>query len=346
VSYFNGIYHLYDLGTIELKELIVSMMYLLRWLGYAMIFFFLSNEIKTKEEIKKWFIYLMWIAFFTAILGFLQLIFYPDFFEMFVLYGWDPHNGRLLGTFFDPNLMGSFLALNITVLLGVIMFINKNRKWYLILLAILVIALALTLSRTAYVSLVGGFLLLSIFKSRISLLIGIVVILVGVGFNPTIFNRISQGVSLDDSAIKHIESWVDGKNIISAYPVLGVGYNFLPSVYEDLALIDEWDVNNKSGIENSLFTVWVTTGIIGLLAYLLIWGTVFIESFINTSSKNLPLFLRGLNFGIMGGLISILLSSMFVNSLFFSYIVVYMWFFAAFVMITSAIRKSKPIQKI
>jgi len=341
ISYLNGIYHLYNLGTIELKELIVSLMYLFRWLGYATIFFFLTNEIKTSKEIKKWFIYLMWITFFTAILGFLQLIFYPDFFEMFVKYGWDPHKGRLLGTFFDPNLIGSFFAMNITVLLGVVMFIKKERKWFMWLIAILVIALALTLSRSAYIALVGGFLLLSIFKSRVSLVIGLTVLIIGIGLNPTIFNRISQGVSIDDSAAKHIESWVDGKNIISAYPLLGVGYNFLPSVYDDLALIDEWDVNNKSGIENSLFTVWVTTGLFGLLAYLLIWGTVFIESFKNSTSKSLSPFIRGLNFGIMGGLISILLSSMFVNTLFFSYIVIYLWFFAAFVIISTNLKKNK-----
>jgi len=79
LSFFNGIFHLYNLGNIELKEIVVSLMYLLRWFGYALIYFVLCDEIKDIQNIKYWFKWLNWILFFTAIFGFLQLIFILTF---------------------------------------------------------------------------------------------------------------------------------------------------------------------------------------------------------------------------------------------------------------------------
>jgi len=259
---------------------------------------------------------------------------------MFVKYGWDPHKDRLLGTFFDPNLIGAFFTLGISLILGVILHEKKKNKWLIALMLITVLALALTLSRSAYIALMGGFAVITLLKSRKIFISGVIIILLGIAFNPTISNRISQGVSIDDSASKHIESWVDGIHIISLFPVLGVGYNMLPSVYSDLALVDEWDVNNRSGIENSLFTVWVTTGILGLLSYLFIWISVFVQAYKNWNNKKLSEFIRGLNLGALGGIVAVFLSSVFVNVLFFSYIVIFLWFISAFVMLSANLKKT------
>jgi len=334
ISFFNGIYHLYDLGTLELKEVITSFLYLMRWIGYACIFFSLHERIKeNKKERNYWLNWLVIITFATSILGFLQLIFYPDFFDMFVNYGWDPHKNRLLGTFFDPNLIGSFLAFNATVFIGILLHSKnlKKNKWLIFVTTISLIAMVLTLSRTSYIAFLGGFVIITLLKSRKILIIGLMCMLAGLLLNPTVFERISQGVTIDDSAQKHIESWVDGANLIKSYPILGIGYNMLPSVYDDLALVDEWDVNNRSGIENSFFTIWVTTGIIGLLSYLYIYLILIIKSYKNWQNKKLSNNYRGLNLGILGGIIALIISSAFVNSLLFSYIVVFFWFYSSLI---------------
>jgi len=332
ISFLNGFIHLYDLGQIKFMEIFTAFLYLIRWVGYAGIFFVLCDEIKSFRNISNWFKILMWICLFTTILGFLQLIIYPDFFVMFVKYGWDPHKDRLLGTFFDPNLIGAFFALNICVLLGVLLHIKKHKKLLWLLFIAMLIALFLTLSRSGYVALIGGFFVISLLKSRKLLLIGILVIILGVALNPRVFDRISQGVSMDDSASKHMDSWIDGIHIIRSYPLLGVGYNMLPSVYDDLALVNEWDIHNRSGIENSIFTVWVTTGLFGVISYMLIGIIAITTAYTNWKNKNLPEKIRGLNLGILGGIFALILSSMFVNVLLFSYIVVYLWFYFAFIM--------------
>jgi putative inorganic carbon (hco3(-)) transporter len=337
ISYLNGIFHLEFFGEIQLKELVVSLMYLARWFGYATIFFLLCDEIKTQLDLNDWIVWLKWIMFITAIFGFLQLIFYPDFFEMFVNYGWDPHNGRLLGTFFDPNLIGAFLAMNIVFMLGIALFNKENNKLDYFLIMVLLVALVLTLSRSAYLGLFFGFIVITLIKSRKLLITGIFVMLIGILLNPTVFDRISQGIAIDDSAEKHIESWVDGIHLIQSFPFLGIGYNMLPSIYDDLALVDEWDVNNRSGIENSLFTIGVTMGILGVVIYIWLWLSVVIKALKNAQNEKMAPFLRGVNFGVFGGLIAVFVCSIFVNTLFFSYIVIYMWFFASFVYLTPSL---------
>src|SRR3990172_7606327 len=91
-------------------EVISGSLYFFRFLAYQMIFFLAQTSIK---NIKQIFFIVLGSGAILSILGFIQLIIFPDFSSMTPA-GWDPHIGRLLSTWFDPNLLGGlfgFLAL-------------------------------------------------------------------------------------------------------------------------------------------------------------------------------------------------------------------------------------------
>ena len=84
------------------------------------------------------------------------------------LEGWDPHIGRLLSTWFDPNFIGGFLGfiLSITIALGLYYWKEKRTKLALVLGIIGfigLIALYLTYSRSGYLTLMAGLGMLTFF---------------------------------------------------------------------------------------------------------------------------------------------------------------------------------------
>ncbi len=325
LSWISGLLVIYFTGGIEGKEFITSFMYLGRYIFYACIGLITFDSIKKRGDLDFW-MKIFSLIFFGVILGgFIQRIFWPDFFQFFVLYGWDPHQDRLLGSFFDPNFIGSFLAMNILLFLSLVLHGSKRKGWYILLILLGVVALALTLSRSAYLAFVIGFIFLTALRARWLLVTGLITMVLVVANVPTILDRISQGVSVDESSQKHVESWHTAWEIFRAYPVLGVGYNHLGTVQEDLSLVDEWDVNNRSGFENSFLSVAVYSGFVGLFFFLFFWGAFLVHSFRSVFDRRLSRFEQGLSLGIATSIIVSVVSALLINTLFFAFVLVELW---------------------
>jgi len=126
-----------------------------------------------------------------AVLGFMQLKFFGNFFELGMhLRGWDPHIGRLLSTWFDPNFIGGYLSfiLSIVIALGLYFHHKHNKKWFYLMAAISVfglVALYLTYSRSAYLALIVSLGILALMKSRKLLIVGALVIALGFSSSPS-----------------------------------------------------------------------------------------------------------------------------------------------------------------
>ena len=83
-------------------------LYLLRFIIYSATFYLAFHLVKSKILSLNEFLTLIKITSITlAVLGFVQLIFYPDLGVLSDL-GYDPHKYRLFSTFLDPNLLGTF----------------------------------------------------------------------------------------------------------------------------------------------------------------------------------------------------------------------------------------------
>ena len=296
------------------------------------VYFLIKNEYIEGKYVRDKFIF--W-AFIAVLAGFIQLIILPDF--SFMTYsGWDPHQNRLLSTFFDPNYFGVFIVL----LMSVVSFrITKKIYWPIIVIFSLSwAALYLTFSRSAWLA---GAIALPIafwYKSwKISLLV--LAIFIALALVPSRLNdRIAQSRSFfsrdlfssqakdldqidlkdrDPSASARTISLKKGWEIAKRNWLIGAGYNFYGYELKNLNLSKENDSNGLSGqgSDSSLLNIFATTGIIGLAIFIWLIALVLIKLWKlwrNTQPGG----------GLLGFLVAYLIASFFNNSLFYMLILI------------------------
>lgn len=278
---------------------------------------------------------------FISLLGFLQLKFFPSFLELgMYLEGWDPHIGRLLSTWFDPNFIGGYLAfiLAIAIAIGLYFRRKKNQKWFLVMAVISVIGLAalyLTFSRSGYLALLIALAVLAFFKSRKLIVAAFLIALLAFSFSPRVQERTVEAVDsgkalfgldsqkpLDPTAELRVWSWSFAWEMIQDHPWLGVGYGRY--AYEinhrGHGLLSDHSVG---GSDSSLLTIWAQTGLFGFLSALAIGFIAAITAIKRIWKKND--FRSYLNSGLLAGFAGVFVHSIFVNSLLFPLMMVYLW---------------------
>ena len=317
---------LLSLYRYEAKEVVVASFYLLRFIVYAFLSIIALNE---KIKPYKLFLFLLIIALALSALGFFQFVFFPDFSSM-ETFGWDPHIGRLLSTWFDPNFMGGFLSFALLLLLN-ILFDKKLRKteriFFILSAIILFVALVLTFSRSAYVMFIVGIFLTGLRAPKM-LLVFLSLSLLFYLFIPRMQERVndlagsmfafatnSYDYGLDETAKLRVASWEESLSLFSAHPLLGIGYDTM--LYEKLNRGDITDptIHSGSGADSSLLTILVTTGIIGFLSFVWIMFTLFVIPYKTFRQKTSPPFVKNFALGFIIALIALLVHSFFVNSL-------------------------------
>lgn len=276
-----------------------------------------------------------------VILGFLQLKYFPSFLELgLYLDGWDPHIGRLLSTWFDPNFIGGYLAFLLPVSLSLALYYKRHKQWgFAVILGLLsmlaLVALYLTYSRSGYLALILGLGILTFFESR-KLLIALVIFLVlGFSVSTRVQERTMEAVDsakgligldsqkpLDPTAALRVYSWKFAIEIIADYPLLGAGFGRY--AYEinqrGHGLLSD---HSSGGSDSSLLTIWAQTGIFGLLAYLSIGFVAAVTAVHRIWKKNN--FDSYLLLGLLSGFAGIMLHSFFVNSLLYALMMTYLW---------------------
>jgi O-antigen ligase len=269
-------------------------------------------------------IYLL-VTFVVAVLGFFQIIIIPDFAQLAAEGGWDPHQYRLLSTFFDPNFVGGFFVVGLNFVLAALLFKTKlKERPALVLFAVtLTLAILLTLSRSSYLALFLSIFIFASLRSR-KLFLGISgFLLVLFLLLPPVQVRLIQTVGFDDSARARVVSWQNALQIARDNPILGVGFNsyrFTQDRY-GFFIVDPTGGHSGSGADSSLLLILATTGIVGLASYLsILWG-FFKEAY---SKRNT---VYGLAFLVSIG--ALLIHSQFVNSLLYPQIMEIFWFTAA-----------------
>lgn len=333
------------------EEMLASGFYIIRWIEYAGIYFVVQDMAKDKDNkerslrdlnIERFILGFLATGFTISILGFIQLQVFPDFSPM-AQYGWDPHQGRLLSTWFDPNFLGGFFILVLLVCVNIILLYWKNKKpntrdvlvCTSILLAtpIVFIAFILSYSRSSYaaffLAIIVNIVLYIIIESKKGrlmkvLLVGAAILFVSVAVVivfPRAQERIQGARNIDVTAQARIESWKQAWQSIEDNYIIGVGYNTLRYTRS----ISTSTLHSASGTDSSLLTVWLTTGIIGLVAYLIILSSIFKKSFFAFYNKNNPRSTRALGLSLLASVIALLVHSMFVNSLLYPHIMLSLW---------------------
>lgn len=304
---------LVNLSVFGFKESLVGSLYLIRWLFYAGIYFVVF-DLRKKLDWLKWRhqpYSLLILGSAIAIFGLVQYFLWPNFKALETL-NWDPHFYRLVGTFFDPGFTGLILALNLFLI--IIFWLESKNKWFLILGFVNYLALALTYSRASWLVFLLGAGLILLSKKAFKLLIGMGILLVVTFFllpRPAgEGGKIERTYTINARLVNYQQSLTIAKD----HPFLGVGFNNYRYAQRDYGFLsfDEWQTNHAgAGADNSFLLVLATTGIFGFLAYLWLWGRILKEN-----KKNIL---------IVVSLLAIIIHSLFLNSLFYPWIMAWLW---------------------
>lgn len=307
-----------------------SILYWVRLAAYmSLLFPLIDYRSQDPERVDNQLWYMVFIsAIILSILGFIQLILFPDF-SFMAQYGWDPHQGRLLSTWYDPNFLGGFLGLAAIIILSrVLVFLRENKVWdnknktlllsWMMGLGIVFIALMLTYSRSALLAFLIGVTIVTILISRRTFFLVLIILSLIVISNPRLQTRIQGAIQVDVTASLRIQSWLDTLDDIERNPIWGIGYNTIK--YQTIV---PSELNSASGRDSSLLTLWLTGGIIGLALFVLIIGNSLLRAWQKISKSGLE---RVWGVSIIAGLILILVHSMFVNSIFFPHILIFILF--------------------
>lgn len=299
-------------------EYFTSLSYTLRFFSYLFFGWLVYSNIfpEISKSTNKIIIY---SGFILASLGILQFIFYPNL-DFLALNGWDPHYLRTASTFLDPNFLGGYLAL-ILLILTVPHIDPIPSRWRKVFFLPVYIALITTFSRGALFVFIISFCVSAILHKSFKIAIITAVLAVGFGIGFVVYKQqiaTPRNINREQSAEYRLSAWQQGFNIFQQSPILGVGFNSYRYAIREYNLGDNGFVNSRGASSNdsSLLTVIVTTGIIGLAAYLF-----FLFSILRSGFKN---YLKGGTWGpiLVAGLLGIIAQSFFSNNLFYPFFLI------------------------
>lgn len=296
-----------NIPRLNTSELLVSSLYLLRWIFYALLFFVVLDLQLSKQKIEK----AMTIGgAILVVIGYILYFLYPDLRNLRYA-GWDEHLYRLFSTFLDPNFAGSFFVLYFLFLLNKL-FTKKTLIFSFISLVTLA-AIVLTFSRSAYVMFMIGTVILLYFKGKkffAAGLIGLFLVLI------IIFGQLSirsEGTNLlrIASGEARLDSIRNAFTIFKDHLIFGVGFNSYRYAQRDYGFLNESKmiVHSGAGTDNSFLFILATSGIVGFAAFVyLLFKIISIKDPLITSS-----------------MLGLIVNSLLVNSLFYPPIMFWLW---------------------
>lgn len=304
---------LWPLFNIGLTQTVQGSLYLWRWVLYSLLY--LAVYFSTKPGL--WWMEGMSVSGGIVLgLGFIQYFLFPDL-RILTPLGWDPHFWRLTSTFLDPNFAGMYLVLT---LFAVPLVLFRYPKIIYISAAVLVLGIYLTLSRSTYVALVTGLLVFAAVSKKTIVLYGIAVLAAMVFLLPKgtldvtdIFRR--------ETTLARRQNWKTSVALASWSPITGVGFNTLYFVSPLSGSKQEGPVVSRvwGGVDNSLILIFLTTGIIGTAAYG--WIITKMVTIARVAGKRKEYKVAGAV--LAASVTAVLVHSMFNNSLFYPWAMIW-----------------------
>ncbi|MEK7610926.1 MAG: O-antigen ligase family protein [Patescibacteria group bacterium] len=305
-------------------EIITGSLYWFRWVAYALVYFLVRDLITKGEKIREPIIFLLIVdGLFLALSGFIQLAVIPDFRLQAVESGWDPHKNRLLSTFFDPNFTGAFLSLTLSLVISRL-FSPGRKLLYVVALPVLLLALLLTFSRSAWLMFGVIILVFGLLRSRWLLLLAVFLAFSAYFFVPRVQTRLSGVTDPADSAHFRLISWNNTLKIAGDYPLSGVGFNLFRYAQADYGFFGFRDPSGGhagAGSDSSWLLVLATTGVFGFLIFSLLYLRLLLESWKARGTV--------VGLALLAALAGLVVETNFINALFYVPIMSWVWLVAA-----------------
>ncbi len=303
---------LFSLFIFKTGPFIIGFFYLLRLTFYLYFLLFVYNFVRG-FKVKKDLLFngLIAVSFFSAIFGWVQYFWFPDF-RPFTVFGWDDHLYRLVGTFLDPGFTSIVVVLGIMAALY--KYISSKNKKLVFLLAFLLLSLAFTYSRAGYLSFFAGAVYLAISEKKMK---EIMLMLAAFLFIVLALPRpAGEGVKLERTASTgaRLINYSQALKIIRKSPVFGIGFNNLCLAKETFFANNGQGSHSCSGLDSSLLLILATTGVVGFM--------IFIRCLVSL----LPLIAAKTIYGkvFFSSLMALFIHSLFVNSLFYPWVMGWM----------------------
>lgn len=316
--------------SVPLEELLKGSLYLVRWVAFGGVYMTLVGSKKHVNLIP----FLFASGCMLGIVSLLQFFLYPDLRNLLYL-GYDPHYYRVFSTLLDPNFTGIVLVL--ALISGIYMFVSgKQKLWISVALVVILSALLLTYSRSSYLAFIGGIVTWVVLQKKpVTGFILALLFLVAIVYLPKMGH---EALSLDrfDSTVSRFHNWSESVHLISKKPVFGFGFNILP--FSTARIASEVSVDTAAvsrsgaGVDNSLLFVGATTGLIGLGAYLWLLAEM-IKMGVSVYRKKYT----GIKTLYLVSLGAVLVHSLFINSLFYPWVMVWMW------VLSAVVEKEQPL---
>lgn len=319
----------------DTKPFLLSFAYVFRLVQFLLFGFAARDLFGDLKNSWDFFASFFRIVFGVLLLGIIQFYVLPDISDFSTEGGWDPHIGRLLGTWLDPNYLAGFFGFVIPLVLAffcqAIDEKKNSRVWGLgILLFGLVFGLFLTFSRSGYLAAGMGIFLFFLFRNPKVLLIGFLGMVLAISLNDRAQKRVEelsgtfsailfqQTDEIDPTASLRLQNWKKSVSLFEKNPIMGIGYNTYRYKAAEEGIVDE-SYFSAGGADSTHLTVLVTMGLVGIFLYVLwIFRMIGRQLFLFFRTKKY----RWIHLGAFAGGISLFLHASFVNSLFFPLIFV------------------------
>ncbi len=307
-------------------EFLVSFSYLLRWMLYAAIYFVVLS---LSKEFRQKIVFLMSISGGVIVAGgYIQYFLYPNLRNLYYL-EWDEHLYRMFSSFLDPNFAGIFFVLYLTLLLGLLIEsartkVSLYRVFIVPMVILTIIALFLTFSRSAFIGLlVGASVFFLLMGKRRWLIVFPILVILFFALTSKYFYIENINPFRTSSSQARIDTAKNALKVIADQPILGVGFNtyrYTQIRYGFRIREDAIRSHADAGVDNSFLFILATTGIVGFIAYCSLLFKILRGRWI--SCKDRKDLLKAVT---LASFAAILASGLFINVLFYPFIMFWLW---------------------
>jgi O-antigen ligase len=298
----------------------VGFFFILKYFEYFLVYFMAVNHLREKEQIRRFLIAMLIVCFCVCVFAISQI----------------PYVERVSAPFEgeegEPNTLGGYLVLMLCLVVSLLVTPKAigKKPLLLVLLGLMIVTLAATLSRGSWIAL-PPVLLVLVALSRNRLLI-VIPLVIALAFSPYLlpksvtdrvnytFNqpendeqlKIGQ-VKVDSSTSARLISW---KVILTQdfvhHPIIG------------------WGVTGHSFVDAQIPRILIETGLLGLTAFFVLIGLLFRHGLLALRVSREPLF-EAIAIGYIAGLVGLLVHSIGCNTFILVRVMEPFWFLTALI---------------
>lgn len=298
----------------------VGFFFILKYFEYFLIYFMAVNHLREKEQIRRFLIAMLVVCFCVCVFAISQI----------------PYVERVSAPFEgeegEPNTLGGYLVLMLCLVVSLLVTPKSigKKPLLIVLLGLMLVSLAATLSRGSWVALPPAVLtLVALSRHRLFIVIPLVIVLavspfvlpksvtdrVNYTFNqPENDEQLKIGaVKVDSSTSARLISW---KVILTQdfvhHPIIG------------------WGVTGHSFVDAQIPRILIETGLLGLTAFFVLIGLLFRRGLRALRASRDPLF-EAIAVGYIAGLVGLLVHSVGANTFIIVRIMEPFWFLTALI---------------